>query len=207
MFSLLAQNPAGQINMRDTRVEEVEQISSDSDSDENGMIVQQQQHQQHQQQQQPDSLGSASSSADAAAPPSSSSSVGGLSKQPTVGIFPNHVQQGPTYLIFPTQEEKERWLYHLTVVSGGNPKQGGTHFERLLQRLMEAGGDPAAPEWRSPAVLHSKEAITAPLTTFTCERAHAEAVKLFKVWGVGGGGEGRGRGIIKLTQPTATHSL
>ena len=53
-------NPAGQINMRDTRVEEVEHISSDSDSDENP----------------------------------ATGSHGDASQELTVGIFPNHVQQG-----------------------------------------------------------------------------------------------------------------
>ena len=32
--------------------------------------------------------------------------------------------QGPTYLIFPSKNDKEQWLYHLTVVSGGDPKAG-----------------------------------------------------------------------------------
>ena len=71
----------GQINMRDTRVEEVEHIS-DSDSDE------------------------VSTSIEKAMP------------EPTIGIFPNHVHQGPTYLIFPNRSEQEKWLYQLTVVSG-----------------------------------------------------------------------------------------
>ena len=71
----------GQVNMRDTRVEEVEHIS-DSDSDE------------------------ISQNAEKAMP------------EPTIGIFPNHVSQGPTYLIFPNRAEQEKWLYQLTVVSG-----------------------------------------------------------------------------------------
>ena len=75
------QNPMGQINMRDTRVEEVEHIS-DSDSEENCLAVEK--------------------------------SV----PQPTLGIFPNHVHQGPTYLIFPSRAEQEKWLYQLTLVSG-----------------------------------------------------------------------------------------
>lgn len=33
----------------------------------------------------------------------------------TIGIFPTHV--GPTYLIFSNKQEKDSWLYHLTVVS------------------------------------------------------------------------------------------
>lgn len=61
----------GQINMRDTRVEEVEHIS-DSDSDELSQV-------------------------DKSVP------------QPTLGIFPNHVQQGPTYLIFSSRAEQEKW--------------------------------------------------------------------------------------------------
>lgn len=129
--------------MRDTRVEEVEQISSDSDSDETeGRVA--------------------------------------SSGEPTVGIFPNHVQQGPTYLIFCGKADKEKWLYHLTVVSGGNPKQG-TAFEQLVQKLMEENGDPASPVWKNPLLLHAKDPITAPLTTFTSESLQAEAVKMFKV--------------------------
>ena len=142
----------GQVNMRDTRVEEVDQISSDSDSDENlGLNA--------------DALGSA---------------VDGHHHPLTLGIFPNHVQQGPTYLLFPGKAEKEKWLYHLTVVSGGNPKQG-TAFEQAVQRLMEEDGNAASAVWRSPLMLHAKEAIASPLTTFTDERLQAEAVKLFKV--------------------------
>jgi len=139
------QNPVGQLNMRDSRVEEVEHIS-DSDSD------------------------SAVSSAIEGS---------GSSAQPTLGIFPNHVHQGPTYLIFPNRAEQEQWLYHLTVVSGGDPK-AGTAWEQLVQRLMEADGEPNSPLWRHPLMVHTKEAITQPLTTFTEESLQTEAVKLFK---------------------------
>ncbi len=136
----------GQINMRDTRVEEVDQIS-DSDSDD---------------------------------PAAAARANAGDSNEPTVGIFPNHVQQGPTYLIFPGgKQEAARWLYHLTVVSGGNPK-AGTQFEQLVQKLMEEDGNPGSAVWRNPLMVHTKEPITAPLTTFTSERLQAEAVKLFK---------------------------
>lgn len=133
-------NPLGQLNMRDTRVEEVEHIS-DSDSDE---------------------------TEDAA------------SKRPTLGIFPNHIQQGPTYLIFSSKAEKEKWLYHLTVVSGGDPK-AGTQFEQLVQKLMEEDGDPQSAVWRNPLMVYSKDPIAAPLTTFTSETLQTEALKLFKV--------------------------
>ena len=101
-------------------------------------------------------------------------------RQPTIGIFPNHVQQGPTYLIFGNKAEKEQWLYELTVVSGGDPK-AGTQFEQLVQKLMEEDGNPQSPIWRHPIMVYAKEAISTPLTTFTSETLQAEALKLFKV--------------------------
>ena len=134
-------NPAGQINMRDSRVEEVEHISSDSDSDETEEF---------------------------------------RTKEPTLGIFPNHVQQGPTYLIFPNKIEKEQWLYHLTVVSGGDPK-AGTALEQLIQKLMEEDGNAQSLVWRHPLMTYSKDPISTSLTTFTSEELQNEAIKLFKV--------------------------
>lgn len=77
-------------------------------------------------------------------------------------------------------QEAAKWLYHLTVVSGGNPK-AGTQFEQLVQKLMEEDGCATSSVWRNPLMVHSKEPIAAPLTTFTSERLQAEAVKLFKV--------------------------
>ena len=144
----VSQNPTGQINMRDSHVEEVEHIS-DSDSDENELTA-----------------------------------SGEKSSELTVGIFPNHVQgQGPTYLVFANKVEKEQWLYQLTVVSGGNPN-AGTQFEQLVQKLMEEDGNPNSAIWRHPLMVHSKDAITSPLTTFTSEALQAEALKMFKVsWG------------------------
>ena len=133
-------NPLGQLNMRDTRVEEVEHIS-DSDSDETDESA---------------------------------------SKRPTLGIFPNHLQQGPTYLIFSSKAEKEKWLYHLTVVSGGDPK-AGSQFEQLVQKLMEEDGDAQSAVWKNPLMVYSKDPITAPLTTFTSDTLQTEALKLFKV--------------------------
>eukprot|EP00092_Neocalanus_flemingeri_P001971 GFUD01002103.1.p1 GENE.GFUD01002103.1~~GFUD01002103.1.p1 ORF type:complete len:1505 (+),score=292.95 GFUD01002103.1:136-4515(+) len=136
------QNPMGQVNMRDTRVEEVEHIS-DSDSDEISQNVEK------------------------------------AMPEPTIGIFPNHVHQGPTYLIFPNRAEQEKWLYQLTVVSGGDPK-AGTQCEQLVQKLMEVDGDPSSMIWRHPLMTYSKEPISLPLTTFTSETLQAEAIKLFK---------------------------
>jgi len=160
------QNPIGQINMRDTRVEEVETISSDSDSDEAGA----------------ESIADDSLAALLAPSGPSSLAVPKRPREPTLGIFPNHVQQAPTYLIFPDLEAKEKWLYELSVVSGGDPRRSGTPFERTLQRLMESGGDPAANEWRNPVMLHGNlEAPAAPLTTFGDEETRSAAVQLLKV--------------------------
>lgn len=39
----------------------------------------------------------------------------GESSEFTIGIYPTHV--GPTYLLFSNKQEKDSWLYHLTVVS------------------------------------------------------------------------------------------
>lgn len=96
----------------------------------------------------------------------------------TIGIFPTH--QGPTYLLIPHKQEKDNWLYHLTVVSGGGPS-AGTQYEQLVQRLMETDGDPSCVLWRHPLLLHTKENITSPLTSLTSESLQMEAIKLFKV--------------------------
>lgn len=58
----------------------------------------------------------------------------------TIAIYPAH--QGPTYLILPGKPERDNWLYHLTVVSGGGPNSG-TQYEQLVQKLMETDGDPS----------------------------------------------------------------
>ena len=95
------------------------------------------------------------------------------------GIFPNHVHQGPTYLIFPSRADQEKWLYQLTLVSGGDPK-AGTQFEQLVQKLMEEDGDTNSLIWRHSLMTHSKDPISSTLTTFTSETLQSEALKLFK---------------------------
>ncbi|XP_035729836.1 uncharacterized protein CG43867-like isoform X2 [Vespa mandarinia] len=95
----------------------------------------------------------------------------------TIGIFPTH--QGPTYLLMPHKQDKDNWLYHLTVVSGGGPS-AGTQYEQLVQRLMETDGDSSCVLWRHPLLLHTKENITSPLTSLTSEALQTEAIKLFK---------------------------
>lgn len=57
----------------------------------------------------------------------------------TVGIFPSH--EDPTYLLLANKQEKDAWLYHLTIVSGGG-SQNGTQYEQIIQKLMETEGDP-----------------------------------------------------------------
>nr|CAD7396662.1 unnamed protein product [Timema cristinae] len=101
----------------------------------------------------------------------------GQTTELTIGIFPTH--QGPTYLLMANKQEKDSWLYHLTVVSGGGPN-AGTQYEQLVQKLMETDGDPNCVLWKHPHLLHSKESIASPLTTLSSEAVQAEAVKLFK---------------------------
>lgn len=109
--------------------------------------------------------------------------------------------QGPTYLILPGKQERDNWLYHLTVVSGGGPN-AGTQYEQLIQKLMETDGDPSRISksvidksvsfkatfiltdcvlWRHPILLHTKDNISSPLTSLHSETLQVEAIKLFKV--------------------------
>jgi hypothetical protein len=128
-------NPLGQINMRDTRVEE---MSTSDDSDEES----------------------------------------DEQSQNTIAIHPQ--QGGPTYLIFTEKQERDSWLYHLTIVSGGG-LNSGTQFEQIVQKLMEADGDANNVLWKHPILLYSKENISTPLTSFNSEELQNEALKLFKV--------------------------
>ncbi|KAL4098215.1 hypothetical protein QTP88_022860 [Uroleucon formosanum] len=97
---------------------------------------------------------------------------------PTIALHPSH-QGPPTYLLMSSKQEKDSWLYHLTVVSGSG-SQSGSQFEQLIQKLMEASGDPNCVLWKHPTLLHSKEAINTPLTTLSIESLQYEAIKLFK---------------------------
>ena len=131
-------NPVGQINMRDTRVEEMP--TSDSDSEENEDPTQ--------------------------------------NTKLTIAIHPQH--QGPTYLIFTDKQERDNWLYLLTIVSGGG-SNSGTQAEQLIQKLMEADGDPNSVLWRHPVLLYTKDNISTPLTSLHSEELQNESIKLFKV--------------------------
>ncbi|XP_060531938.1 uncharacterized protein CG43867 isoform X3 [Cylas formicarius] len=107
------------------------------------------------------------------------------SEQPdlTIGIFPNN--SGPTYLLCPGKQEKDAWLYHLTIASGGGPNTG-TQYEQLIHKLMEVDGDPNCVLWRHPVLLHvpcTKDGAVPsyfPLTSLPSESLQAEAIKLFK---------------------------
>lgn len=50
-------------------------------------------------------------------------------------------------------QEKDAWLYHLTVASGCGPSTG-TQYEQLIHKLMEVDGDPNCVLWRHPVLLH-----------------------------------------------------
>ncbi|XP_071081218.1 pleckstrin homology domain-containing family H member 1-like isoform X1 [Haliotis cracherodii] len=88
--------------------------------------------------------------------------------------------QGPTYLVIPTKQEKDSWLYHLTVATGGGAGTVGTDFEQLVSKLMEANGDPNSVMWKHPILLHTKEPISRPMTTLPSEDLQEKAVELFK---------------------------
>jgi pleckstrin homology domain-containing family H len=70
----------------------------------------------------------------------SGSGVGAGSAHLTIGIFPTH--QDPTYLLLANKQEKDSWLYQLTIVSGGG-SHNGTQYEQIIQKLMETDGDPS----------------------------------------------------------------
>ncbi|XP_061481371.1 pleckstrin homology domain-containing family H member 2 isoform X2 [Rhineura floridana] len=101
-----------------------------------------------------------------------------LSTHYTIVIHPK--EQGPTYLLIGSKHEKGTWLYHLTVAAGSTNINVGTEFEQLVCKLLNIEGEPTSQIWRHPAVCHSKDGITSPLTTLPSEALQTEAIKLFK---------------------------
>ncbi|CAE1254937.1 Uncharacterized protein CG43867,Pleckstrin homology domain-containing family H member 1,Pleckstrin homology domain-containing family H member 2 [Acanthosepion pharaonis] len=89
--------------------------------------------------------------------------------------------QGPTYLIIPTKQEKDSWLYHLTVAAGGGTGNVGTEYEQLVAKVMEVGGNLNSMYWKHPKMLHTKEPISSPMTTLPSEELQERAVDLFKL--------------------------
>ncbi|XP_015206720.2 pleckstrin homology domain-containing family H member 1 isoform X1 [Lepisosteus oculatus] len=104
---------------------------------------------------------------------------GFLSSHYTLVIYPK--EQSPTYLLIGTKQEKDAWLYHLTVAAGssGNLKVG-TECEQLIGKLLDRDGDPDSPMWKHPVLCYSKEGLLSPLTTLPSEALQTEALKLFK---------------------------
>ncbi|KAM6915989.1 pleckstrin homology domain-containing family H member 2 [Xenentodon cancila] len=96
----------------------------------------------------------------------------------TIAIHPQ--EQGPTYLLIESCNEKDSWLYHLSVAAGTTVGKVGTEFEQLVGKLFQQDGDPNSQIWRRPMLCFSKEALSSPLTTLPSQALQTEAVKLFK---------------------------
>ncbi|KAL0964359.1 hypothetical protein UPYG_G00322800 [Umbra pygmaea] len=103
----------------------------------------------------------------------------GLQATPhTLAVHPQ--EQGPTYLLIESPQEKEAWLYHLAVAAGTGMGKMGTEFEQLVGKLLQADGDPNSPIWQHPMLCFSKEGLSSPLTTLPSQALQTEAIKLFK---------------------------
>ncbi|XP_056151824.1 pleckstrin homology domain-containing family H member 1 [Lampris incognitus] len=104
---------------------------------------------------------------------------GFLSSHCTLVVQPR--EQSPTYLLIGTKQEKDTWLYHLTVAAGSSASfKVGTEYEQLIGKLLDAEGDPESGLWRSEALCFCKEGLHSPLTTLPSEALQTEALKLFK---------------------------
>uniref|UniRef100_A0A8D2Q929 Pleckstrin homology, MyTH4 and FERM domain containing H1 n=1 Tax=Varanus komodoensis TaxID=61221 RepID=A0A8D2Q929_VARKO len=103
-----------------------------------------------------------------------------LSSHCTLVLHPP--EQSPTYLLIGTKQEKDAWLYHLTVAAGGSG--GGTNVgsvcEQLIGKLLDVEGDPNSPLWKHPILCHSKDGLQTSLTTLPSKALQTEALKLFK---------------------------
>ncbi|XP_068437157.1 pleckstrin homology domain-containing family H member 1 [Clinocottus analis] len=104
---------------------------------------------------------------------------GFLSSHCTLAVQPRY--QSPTYMLIGTKQEKDTWLYHLTVAAGSCATfKVGTESEQLIGKLLDADGDPESSLWRSEALSFCKEGLRSPLTTLPSEALQTEALKLFK---------------------------
>ncbi|XP_027749857.1 pleckstrin homology domain-containing family H member 1 isoform X2 [Empidonax traillii] len=101
-----------------------------------------------------------------------------LSSHCTLVIHPQ--DQSPTYLLIRTKQEKNTWLYHLTVAAGSRNTTVGTSYEQLIGKLLDAEGDPSSPLWKHPMLCYSKDGLHTSLTTLPSEALQTEALKLFK---------------------------
>ncbi|XP_054827182.1 pleckstrin homology domain-containing family H member 1 isoform X2 [Eublepharis macularius] len=89
-------------------------------------------------------------------------------------------EQSPVYLLIGTKQEKDTWLYHLTVAAGSNSAKVGTDYEQLIGKLLDMEGDPNSPLWKHPMLCYSRNGLHTPLTTLPSEALQTEALKLFK---------------------------
>uniref|UniRef100_A0A8D0KXN1 Pleckstrin homology, MyTH4 and FERM domain containing H1 n=1 Tax=Strix occidentalis caurina TaxID=311401 RepID=A0A8D0KXN1_STROC len=101
-----------------------------------------------------------------------------LSSHCTLVIHPQ--DQSPTYLLIRTKQEKNTWLYHLTVAAGSSNATVGTSYEQLIGKLLDAEGDPNSPLWKHPMLCYSKDGLHTSLTTLPSDALQTEALKLFK---------------------------
>ncbi|XP_064000004.1 pleckstrin homology domain-containing family H member 1 [Pogoniulus pusillus] len=101
-----------------------------------------------------------------------------LSSHSTLVIHPQ--DQSPTYLLIRTKQEKNTWLYHLTVAAGSSNTTVGTSYEQLIGKLLDTEGDPNSPLWKHPMLCYSKDGLHTSLTTLPSEALQTEALKLFK---------------------------
>uniref|UniRef100_A0A8C2GST8 Pleckstrin homology domain containing, family H (with MyTH4 domain) member 1 n=1 Tax=Cyprinus carpio TaxID=7962 RepID=A0A8C2GST8_CYPCA len=99
---------------------------------------------------------------------------GFLSSHFTLVVHPK--EQSPTYLLVGTKQEKDTWLYHLTVAAGScTSLRVGTEYEQLIGKLLDVDGDPVC-----FSICCVKEGLRYPLTTLPSEALQTEALKLFK---------------------------
>ncbi|XP_041122744.1 pleckstrin homology domain-containing family H member 1 [Polyodon spathula] len=104
---------------------------------------------------------------------------GFLSSHCTLVIYPK--EQSPTYLLIGTKQERDTWLYHLTVAAGSSGgSKVGTEYEQLIGKLLDQEGDPHSPLWTHLMLCYSKDGLLSPLTTLPSQALQTEALKLFK---------------------------
>ncbi|XP_041132638.1 pleckstrin homology domain-containing family H member 1-like isoform X2 [Polyodon spathula] len=104
---------------------------------------------------------------------------GFLSSHCTLVVYPK--EQSPTYLLIGTKQEKDTWLYHLTVAAGSSGgSKVGTEYEQLIDKLLDQEGDPGSPLWTHLMLCYSKDGLLSPLTTLPSQALQTEALKLFK---------------------------
>ncbi|KAL8624370.1 hypothetical protein ACOMHN_012770 [Nucella lapillus] len=88
--------------------------------------------------------------------------------------------QAPTYLVIPTRQEKDSWLYHLTVATGGGTGTVGTDYEQFIAKLMQVNADANSGLWKHPLMLYTKEPLREPLTTLPSVDLQHKATELFR---------------------------